>query len=58
MSESEFERLIFYDDGFWMTLDRDGETRLMDGEDGDGEEGGEGVEVAISGKGEKGGKKG
>ncbi|KAL8918659.1 MAG: hypothetical protein Q9208_007220 [Pyrenodesmia sp. 3 TL-2023] len=49
MSESEFERLIFYDDGFWMTPDRDGG-------DGNGE-GGEGVEVKMSGEGEKGGNK-
>ncbi|KAL8763939.1 MAG: hypothetical protein Q9184_000382 [Pyrenodesmia sp. 2 TL-2023] len=58
MSESEFERVILYDDGFWMTPDRDRENRLMDGGDGDGEEGGEGVDVAASGKEEKEGMKG
>ncbi len=58
MSESEFERVIFYDDGWWMKPEGGGGAKQMDGDGINGEDGGEGIEVPVSGKGQMGGGKG
>lgn len=58
MSESEFERVIFYDDGWWMKPEGSGGAKLMDGGEVGGEGDGERVEVAVSGEGQMGGRKG
>ncbi len=50
MSESQFERVIFYDDGWWMKPEGGGGAKQMDGDRIDGEKGDDGIEGAVSGK--------